>query len=193
MRGSSTCHAAGALPVDPRGSRRRLRLHQMNPSDAHSRQWASILPTARRLQRTRSWCRGFKKSPARARQRAAHLSLSTVPGHHGGPVRRRAGPDSERTRAHAAASRWRSRPTRGRSTAPATSPPVVGLVCVMVDKDVVTISPQVGLAANEVPDVVQGRTPRRAHLARCDLAPYRSQLAGGVTVCTSTVTATPGS
>src|SRR5689334_21074492 len=47
----------------------------------------------------------------------------------------------------------------------------------MVDKDVVAISPQPRLAAQEVPDQVQRRSPRRANLIRLNLAPDGSQLA----------------
>src|SRR5205085_10098254 len=48
----------------------------------------------------------------------------------------------------------------------------------VVEKNVVAISPQAWLAANELPDLVQGRPPRRANRARRDLAPHRGQLAG---------------
>src|SRR6266566_2016625 len=49
---------------------------------------------------------------------------------------------------------------------------------VVVEKNVVAISPQAWLAANELPDLAQGRPPRRANRARPDLAPHRGQLAG---------------
>src|SRR6266581_4278802 len=49
---------------------------------------------------------------------------------------------------------------------------------VVVEKNVVAISPQPRLAANELPDLAQGRPPRRANRARRDLAPHRGQLAG---------------
>src|ERR1700682_2905916 len=49
---------------------------------------------------------------------------------------------------------------------------------VVVEKNVVAISPQVWLAANELPDLAQGRPPRRANRARRDLAPHRGPLAG---------------
>jgi len=48
----------------------------------------------------------------------------------------------------------------------------------VVEKNVVAISPQAWLAPNELPDLVQGRPPRRANRARQDLAPHRGQLAG---------------
>jgi hypothetical protein len=56
---------------------------------------------------------------------------------------------------------WRSRPCR-----------------VMVEKNVVAISPEPWLAANELPDLAQGRPPRRANRARRDLAPHCGQLPG---------------
>src|SRR5208283_4475196 len=43
----------------------------------------------------------------------------------------------------------------------------------VVEKNVVAISPQPGLAANELPDLAQGRPPRRANRARRDHAPHR--------------------
>ena len=49
---------------------------------------------------------------------------------------------------------------------------------VMVEEDVVAFSPQPWLAANELPDLAQGRPLRRANRARRDLAPHRGQLAG---------------
>jgi hypothetical protein len=48
----------------------------------------------------------------------------------------------------------------------------------MVEKNVMAISPQARLAANELPDLVQGRLPRGANRARRDLAPHRSQPTG---------------
>ena len=48
---------------------------------------------------------------------------------------------------------------------------------VVVEKNVVAVGPQAWLAANEGPDLSQGRSPRRAHRARRDLAPHRGQLA----------------
>ena len=48
---------------------------------------------------------------------------------------------------------------------------------VVVEKNVVAVGPQAWLAANEGPDLAQGRSPRRAHRARRDLAPHRGQLA----------------
>ena len=52
------------------------------------------------------------------------------------------------------------------------------LLRVVVEEDVVAVSPQPWLAANELPDLVQRRPPRRANRARRDLAPHRGQLAG---------------
>jgi hypothetical protein len=49
---------------------------------------------------------------------------------------------------------------------------------VVVEKNVVAISPQAWLAVNELPDLAQGRPPRRANRARRDLAPHCGQLAG---------------
>jgi len=49
---------------------------------------------------------------------------------------------------------------------------------VMVEKNVVAISPQARLAANELPDLAQRRPPRRANRVRSDLAPHRGQHAG---------------
>src|SRR4029453_2514440 len=49
---------------------------------------------------------------------------------------------------------------------------------VVVEEDVVAVSPQPRLATNELPDLVQRRPPRRANLAWRDLAPHRGQLAG---------------
>src|SRR5215831_9318810 len=49
---------------------------------------------------------------------------------------------------------------------------------VMVEEDVVAVSPKPRLTANEIPDLAQGRPPRRAHRAQGDLAPHRGQLAG---------------
>ena len=49
---------------------------------------------------------------------------------------------------------------------------------VVVEKNVVAISPQAALAANELPDLAQGRPPRRANRTRRDLAPHGGQLAG---------------
>src|SRR5260221_10584450 len=48
----------------------------------------------------------------------------------------------------------------------------------VVEKNVVAIGPQAWLAANELPDLAQGRPPRRANRARRGLAPHRGQLAG---------------
>src|SRR5262245_7316939 len=48
----------------------------------------------------------------------------------------------------------------------------------MVEEDVVAVSPQPRLAANEIPDLAHRRPPRRANRARRDLAPHRGQLAG---------------
>jgi hypothetical protein len=53
-----------------------------------------------------------------------------------------------------------------------------GLRRVAVEENVVAVSPQPRLAANEVPDLADSRPPRRANCARCDLAPHRGQLAG---------------
>ena len=52
------------------------------------------------------------------------------------------------------------------------------LIRVVVEEDVVAVSLQPRLAANEVPDLAHGRPPRRANRARCDLAPDCGQLAG---------------
>lgn len=53
------------------------------------------------------------------------------------------------------------------------------LLCRMVvKKNVVAISPQARLAANELPDLVQCRPPRRANSAWRNLPPHRGQLAG---------------
>ena len=49
---------------------------------------------------------------------------------------------------------------------------------VVVEKNVVAISPQAWLAADELPDLAQGRPPLRANRARRDLAPHHGQLAG---------------
>src|SRR5207247_591550 len=49
---------------------------------------------------------------------------------------------------------------------------------VVVEENVVAVSSQPWLAANELPDLVQGRPPRRADRARRGLAPHRGQLAG---------------
>ena len=54
----------------------------------------------------------------------------------------------------------------------------VRLCRVVVEKNVVANSPQARLAANEFPDLAQGRPPRRANRARRDLAPHCGQLAG---------------
>src|SRR5579863_1690684 len=40
---------------------------------------------------------------------------------------------------------------------------------VVVEENVVAVSAQPRLAANEVPDLAQGRPPRRANRPRCDL------------------------
>ena len=49
---------------------------------------------------------------------------------------------------------------------------------VVVEKNVVAIGPQAWLAANERPDLIQGRPPRRANRTRHDLTPHCGQLAG---------------
>src|SRR2546430_12963425 len=49
---------------------------------------------------------------------------------------------------------------------------------VMVEEDVVAVSPQPRLAADEVPDLALRRPPRRPYLDRRVLAPHRGQLAG---------------
>src|SRR5262249_14774228 len=49
---------------------------------------------------------------------------------------------------------------------------------VVIEKNVVAIGPQAWLAANELPDLVQGRPPGRANGAPRDLAPHRGQLPG---------------
>src|SRR5215510_7138562 len=54
----------------------------------------------------------------------------------------------------------------------------VRLLRVVVEEDVVAVSPQPRLAANEIPDLAHRRPPRRANRARSDLAPHRGQLAG---------------
>jgi len=51
------------------------------------------------------------------------------------------------------------------------------LSLVVVEKNVVAVGPQAWLAANEGLDPAQGRSPRRGHCARRDLAPHRGQLA----------------
>ena len=48
---------------------------------------------------------------------------------------------------------------------------------VVVEKNVVAISPQAWLAANEFPNLVQGGPPRRANRTRRNLAPHSGQLA----------------
>jgi hypothetical protein len=52
------------------------------------------------------------------------------------------------------------------------------LLRVVVEEDVVAVSPKPRLAANEVPDFAHGRPPHRANRARLDLAPHRGHLAG---------------
>jgi hypothetical protein len=47
-----------------------------------------------------------------------------------------------------------------------------------VKKNVVAISPQARLAVNELPDLVQGRPPRRADSAWRDFSPHCGQFAG---------------
>jgi len=49
---------------------------------------------------------------------------------------------------------------------------------VVVEENVVTVRPQPRLGTNELPDLAQGRPPRRANRARRDFAPHRGQLAG---------------
>jgi len=49
---------------------------------------------------------------------------------------------------------------------------------VVVKKNVVAISPQAWLAAQELPDLVQGRPPRGANRSRRDRPPHSGQLAG---------------
>ena len=49
---------------------------------------------------------------------------------------------------------------------------------VVVEEDVVAVSPQPRLAANELPDVAQRRPQLRANRARLDLPPHCGQLAG---------------
>ena len=49
---------------------------------------------------------------------------------------------------------------------------------VVVEKNVVAIGPQAWLAANELPDLVQGGRPRRANRALRDIASHRGQFAG---------------
>ena len=49
---------------------------------------------------------------------------------------------------------------------------------VVVEKNVVAISPQAGLAANDLPDLAQGRPPRRANRTRRDLAARRPTCGG---------------
>src|SRR5205085_2918669 len=51
------------------------------------------------------------------------------------------------------------------------------LLRVVVEEEVVAVSPQPRLAANERPDLAQRRPPRHANRARRDLAPHRGQLA----------------
>jgi len=53
-----------------------------------------------------------------------------------------------------------------------------GLRRVVVEENVVAVRPQPRLATNQVPNVADGRPPRRANSARRNLAPYRSELAG---------------
>ena len=50
---------------------------------------------------------------------------------------------------------------------------------VVVEEDIVAVSPQPRLTANEVPDLTQCKSPRRANRARRNLAAHSSQLAGG--------------
>src|SRR5579884_1403732 len=52
-----------------------------------------------------------------------------------------------------------------------------GLSLVVVEKNVVAVGPQAWLAADEGPNLAQGRSPRGGHCARRDLAPHRGQLA----------------
>src|SRR5581483_3679922 len=49
---------------------------------------------------------------------------------------------------------------------------------VVVEKNVVPMSSQAWLAAKELPDLVQGRPPRRPNRARLNLAPHGGQLPG---------------
>ena len=48
---------------------------------------------------------------------------------------------------------------------------------VVVEKNVVATTPQAGLAADESPDLVKGRPPRRANRTGHALTPHRSQIA----------------
>ena len=48
---------------------------------------------------------------------------------------------------------------------------------VVAEKNVVAVTPQAWLAANELLDLAQSRSPRGANRARRDLAPHRGQLA----------------
>src|SRR5262245_56060827 len=52
------------------------------------------------------------------------------------------------------------------------------LLRVVVEEDVMAVSPQPRLAANEIPDLAHRSPPRRANRVRSDLAPHRGQLAG---------------
>ncbi len=49
---------------------------------------------------------------------------------------------------------------------------------VVIEKNVVAVSPQARLTTNERPDRANGRPPRRANCARRNLTPDRGQLAG---------------
>src|SRR6185312_13305590 len=49
---------------------------------------------------------------------------------------------------------------------------------VVIEKNVVAVSPQSRLAANTRPDLIQRRPPRRADRARRDFPPHRGQYAG---------------
>jgi hypothetical protein len=49
---------------------------------------------------------------------------------------------------------------------------------VVVKKNVVAIGPKAGLGAKKLPDLIQGRPPRRANPARRDLASHGGQPAG---------------
>jgi len=53
-----------------------------------------------------------------------------------------------------------------------------GLLRVVVEENVVAVGPQARVATNELPDLAEGRPPRRANRGQLDLAPHRGQLAG---------------
>ena len=53
-----------------------------------------------------------------------------------------------------------------------------GLCSVVVDEDIVAVSAQSWLATNELPNLIESRTPRRANRSGRNLAAHGRQLAG---------------